>query len=195
MGKFDNLNDLWGDITLDDIDVSNYDFDDLEANDVRAAKKATQTVNKQDYEQNIDMDYDKFLDYDNPEGDQSVDQTTSWRKLINHYEQNFKRMWAKRADEFNYEMNNFKNKQVDLQNSSLDKFMQLKNHNKLIELNAKRQDLMDWAKGMIKDIDYSKGRASGFITNNNIDFYLEHPEAVRNELATGKYEYKPTSIK
>ena len=29
MGKFDNLNDLWGDVTLDDIDVSNYDFDDL----------------------------------------------------------------------------------------------------------------------------------------------------------------------
>jgi hypothetical protein len=73
--------------------------------------------------------------------------------------------------------------------------MQLKNNNKLTELNAKRQDLVDWAKNMIADINYDKGRASGFITDNNIAFYSEHPEAVQAELATGKYEYKPTTIR
>lgn len=190
----DNFDNLWDNIDIDSIDISTGNSEDQDQK-TRATKKATWLADKQDTEQNIDMDYDKFLDYDNPEGDQSVDQTTSWRKLINHYEQNFKRIWAKKADEFNYEMSNFKNNQAALQNSSLDKFMQLKNRNKLIELNAKRQDLMDWAKGMIKDIDYSKGRASGFITGDNAIFYSEHPEAVTAELATGKYEYKPTTIK
>lgn len=189
----DNFDSLWDTVDIDAIDIPADNSSDEQP--TRATKKANQIANKQDYEQNVDMDYDKFLDYDNPEGDQSVDQTTRWRKLITHCEQNFKRRWAKKSDEFNYEMSNFKNNQADLQNSSVNKFMQLKNHNKLIELNAKRQDLMDWAKDMIKDIDYTKGRASGFITSDNIDFYLEHPEAVRNELATGKYEYKPTSIK
>lgn len=190
MGKFDNLDNLWGDITLDDINVSDYDFDDLEANDIRAAKKAAQTVDKKDYEQSIDMDYDKFLDYDNPEGDQAADETTRWRKLISHYEQGFKQLWAKKADKFNYEMNRFKAKNSNAQSDS-----SLKDHNKLIELNVKRQELVDWAKGNIDELNYLKGRASGFITDETLNFYVDHPEEVRNELATGKYEYKPTTIR
>ena len=66
---------------------------------------------------------------------------------------------------------------------------------KLNELNMRRKDLMDWAKSNIDEVDYIKGKACGFITPDSADYYDANPDLVRAELATGKYEYKPTSLK
>lgn len=177
----DNFDNLWDTVDIDAIDIPAR-VDDEKNNS--AIKKTDRILTKQQRAQNLDMDYDNFLDYDNPEGDQLADQGTRWRKIILHCEQNFKKLWAKKSDEFNYEMNKFK----QMPDTS-------KNNKKLNELNQKRQDLLDWAKDKIIDIDYSKGRASGFITNDKTVFYTEHPEAVRAKLATGQYEYTPTTLK
>lgn len=188
----DNFDAQW-----DNFDINSLDIDTASkkttAKPTTADKKAKAIIDKREIDQNIDLDYDKFLDYDNPEGDQVADNATKFRKLIQHYEDNFKRMWAKKADEFNYEMNKTKEEYQTAVQSNSPEVLALRS--KLNELNARRKALMDWAKSNMDEVDYIKGKACGFITPDNVEYYDANPNLVRAELATGKYEYKPTTVK
>ena len=185
----DDFDAQWDNLDINDLDIDVVDTDEV----TTADKKADRIVTQKDYEQNIDNSFDNWLDDENPEGYQAADKGTQWRSIISRYEANVKRMFAKKADEFNYQAAALKDKYENAKqnNSPATKFFS----NRLNELNAKRQELVDWAKGNITELDYLKGRASGFITPENAGYYNNNPEAVRAELATGNYEYQPTHIK
>lgn len=188
----DNFDTQWDNFDIDSLDIDTASKKTTVKPTV-ADKKAKAIIDKREINQNIDLDYDKFLDYDNPEGDQTADNATKFRKLIQHYENNFKRTWAKKADEFNYEMSKTKEEYQTAVQSNSPEVLALRS--KLNELNMRRKDLMDWAKSNIDEVNYIKGKACGFITPDNVDYYDANPNLVRAELATGKYEYKPTSLK
>ena len=186
----DDFDTQWDNLDIDELDTT-ADVDDVVI--TNADKKADRIISKKDYEQNIDNDFDKWLDDENPEGYNTTDESSRWRKIISHYEDNVKRLFAQKKDEFNYQAVALKDKYQKAKetNSPMTKFFS----NRLNELNAKRQELVDWAKGNLDELDYLKGRASGFITSENAGYWDANPDAVRAELATGKYEYQPTHIK
>ena len=185
----DDFDTQWDNLDIDTLDTDITDTDGMTAGD----KKADRIIDKKDADARVDTDFDNWLDDENPEGYNAANKSTQWRKIISKYEANVKDMFTKKADEFNYQMSAMKDKYQNAKasNSPMTKFYSAR----LNELNAKRQEIVDWAKGNITELNYLKGRASGFITPDNAAYYDDNPDAVRAELATGKYEYKPTTRK
>lgn len=183
MADFDNL---WDDDMGFDVDSIDVDTNTL---NTRAAE-----ILHRDERNNINDDWLSDEQFDDK------DKKSQWRDLITKIETNFNAKRDAAENAFAYKMDKINDK-ID----SLDPNSNKKEKNSLVQqLKQLKLDFEAQQKDLLWDaveLNFLKGRGAGFIPDpkteqaaNTYNYYNEHPEAVEKELATGKYEYKPTEL-
>ena len=183
MADFDNLWD----------DDMGFDVDSIDVNTNTSNTRAAEILHR-DERNNIN---DDWL---NDEQFSSKDKKSQWRDLISKIEANFNAKRDATENTFAYKIDKI-NDRIESLNSNSDK----KEKDSLVQqLNQLKRDFEAQQKDLLWDaveLNFLKGRGAGFIPDPNNDqaadaynYYNEHPEVVEKELATGKYEYKPTEL-
>lgn len=165
--------DIWD----TDMDV---DLDALDA-DVTIGKKV---ANATDIAPNKEKD---DLEWDNEE---NLDKSTQWRKIISTIEANIASKYGTARDKWEYK------KDKALTNYRAVKGTNTPEEKSLVsQLRNLKQDYLDLKSNEeddITELNFLKGRASGFIDEENYMKFNNNPNEVKKELETGKYPYKPT---
>lgn len=120
----------------------------------------------------------------------TLDKATQWRKTISSIENNVLSKYTNAKDKWEYKKDNLLSKfhKVKGTNTPEERSLvaQLKN------LKSEYLELKNRSADETSEVDFLKGRASGFINKDNYFDFNDNPAAVKAELATGNYEYTPT---